>query len=184
MLVIVGESASGKSTLQKMLIERDPRWHKVVTYTTRPKREHEQEGIDYHFINDEQFAQLAIKGFFLEYNQYRGWFYGTPHYTCDDKYAVAVLTPAGLRALKKKNYDIISVYLCVDRRSRLIKNLTRGDDIEESYRRNLTDVGQFDDVQNEVDYVIENIEFKLNQDEVFAELQKILNRADTEQSNN
>lgn len=67
------------------------------------------------------------------------------------------MTPHGLRQLRKnKDLHIISFYIDVPRRDRLIKILERGDDIEESYRRNLSDVGQFDGIKDEVDYVISN----------------------------
>ena len=73
----------------------------------------------------------------------------------DDK--VAVLTPHGLRQVSKiKDINVISFYINVSRRNRLIKILQRGDDIEESYRRNLSDVGMFDGICDEVDYVINN----------------------------
>lgn len=70
---------------------------------------------------------------------------------------MVVLTPHGLRQLKKNiDLKIISFYIKVPRRDRLIKILKRGDDIEEAYRRNLSDVGQFDGIEDEVDYVINN----------------------------
>ena len=51
---------------------------------------------------------------------------------------------------------IVSFYINVPRRDRLIKILQRGDNIEEAYRRSLSDVGQFDGIEDEVDFVIEN----------------------------
>ena len=87
---------------------------------------------------------------------------------------MAILTPAGLRALKRIGADVKSVYLYVDRRSRLISILTRGDDIDEAYRRNLSDVGQFDEVAEEVDYVIDNSFFHMNKEQVLKCLKEIL----------
>lgn len=160
MIVIVGESACGKSTLQKTFIEKHPEFSKIVTYTTRPPRPGEQDGVDYYFVTDTKFNELKKKNFFVETNSYRGWQYGTPIEDCMDNHKIAVLTPAGLRTLRFRGVPTISVYLKVDRRSRLIKSLMRGDDIEEAYRRNLSDVGQFDAISKEVQYIIPNEGFE------------------------
>ena len=114
------------------------------------------DGETYHFITEEQFNDMIEKDLFAEHASYNGWQYGTAKEDCtDDK--VVVLTPHGLRQLKKnKDLHIISFYIDVPRRDRLIKILERGDDIEEAYRRNLSDVGQFDGIKDEVDYVISN----------------------------
>lgn len=154
MIVLVGESASGKSSIEKELVSMG--YNKIITYTTRPMRKEDVDGETYHFITEEQFNSMKKRGMFAEHASYRGWQYGTAKEDCtNDK--VVVLTPHGLRQLKKnKDLDIISFYIKVPRRDRLIKILERGDDIEEAYRRNLSDVGQFDGIEDEVDYVIKN----------------------------
>lgn len=175
MIVIIGESASGKSTLQKMLIKDDSKYKKVVTYTTRPKRNGEIDNVDYHFVSQSTFDKLVNADFFLEHAKYRGWCYGTAKEDCKDKNSVAVLNPAGLRALKRLDFETTSIYLYVDRRSRLIRILERGDNIDEAYRRNLSDVGQFHEVDKEVDYVIDNTKFHMSKIQVLKCLKEILN---------
>ena len=174
MIVILGESASGKTTLVKMLIKANPEYHKIITYTTRPMRDGEVDGIDYHFITQSTFDEFVKSGFFVEHARYRDWSYGTAKSDCESDSAVAILTPAGLRALKRLNYDVTSIYLYVDRRSRLINILSRGDNIDEAYRRNLSDVGQFDALTKEVNYVIDNTQFHMNEVQVLKCLQEIL----------
>lgn len=112
--------------------------------------------------------------FFAEYAKYRDWSYGTAKADCKSTNSVAILTPAGLRALKRLGYDITSVYVYVDRRSRLINILARGDNIDEAYRRNLSDVGQFDGITQEVDYVIDNTKFHMDENQVLKCLEEIL----------
>ena len=175
-VVLIGASASGKSTLQTMLINREPCFKKIVTYTTRPPRDGEVNGVDYHYVSVEKFTELADSGFFAEHNSYRGWMYGTPKCDLQKDYEnhIIVLTPAGYREFKKNNIEALSVYIDVDRRSRLINNLKRGDDIEEAYRRSLSDVGQYDGVTNEVDYVIDNSQYKHNEEEMLQLLLDII----------
>jgi guanylate kinase len=159
MIVLVGESASGKSSIERHLVD-NYEYEKVVSYTTRPPREGEVDGADYHFINMEQFDKLKADGFFAETASYREWNYGTAKEDCtDDK--IAVFTPHGLRQVAKiDNINVTSIYICVPRRDRLIKILQRGDNIEEAYRRSLSDVGQFDGIVDEVDYIIYNDGYK------------------------
>lgn len=155
MIVLVGESASGKSSVEKFLVDNYG-YQKIVSYTTREKRDNEVDGVDYHFVSEKEFLHLKESGFFAETAVYNGWHYGTAKINCtNDK--VAVLTPHGMRQIKKiKDINVISFYINVPRRDRLIKILQRGDNIEEAYRRNLSDIGQFDGIEDEVDFVINN----------------------------
>ena len=175
MLVILGESGSGKTTLIKALTENGSKYKRVITYTTRPPRDGEIDGIDYHFIAEPQFHKLDEKGFFAESMNYREWFYGISKEDCLEDHAAAVLTPHGLRTMKNLGIPTVSIYLNVDRKTRLIKMLERGDSIEEAYRRNLTDVGEFDGISDEVDFVIYNPCFILSPDNVLDITKKILN---------
>lgn len=163
MIVLVGESASGKSTIEKELVKKYG-LKKIISYTTRKPRNNEIDGIDYHFVTEENFFELQKNEFFAETATYNGWHYGTAKEDCtNDK--VAVLTPHGLRQIRKiKDINIISFYIYVPRRDRLIKILQRGDNIEEAYRRNLSDVGQFDGIEDEVDFIIENLNYSRTAD--------------------
>ena len=171
MIVLVGESASGKSSIEKNLVENYG-FNKVVSYTTRKPRDGEVDGVDYHFIDKSQFKRLKIQGFFAETAMYNDWHYGTAKRDCtDDK--VAVLTPHGLRQISKiQGINVVSFYINVPRRDRLIKILQRGDNIEEAYRRSLSDVGQFDGIADEVNYVIDNVGYKKNIEEMTIEVLK------------
>lgn len=171
MIVLVGESASGKSSIERNLVDNYG-YNKVVSYTTREPRHGEVDGVDYHFIDDATFYELKCAGFFAETAMYNGWHYGTAKADCtDDK--VAVLTPHGLRQVSKiQGINVTSFYINVPRRDRLIKILQRGDNIEEAYRRSLSDVGQFDGIADEVNHVIENIGYKKNIEEMTREVLK------------
>lgn len=158
MIVIVGESGSGKSSIEKEL-EKNHNYNRVITYTTRPKREREQDGKDYYFVNDNSFLNLASHEFFVETTSFKGWYYGTPKDSCNED-SVIVVNPHGLRQLKYKGIKFISFYIKVPREDRMIKMLQRGDNIEEAYRRNLSDVGMFTGIEDEVDHVIENIGYR------------------------
>lgn len=175
MIVIVGASSSGKTVLAKEFVKQNTEYKRIITYTTRPKRENEVDGIDYYFITNERFIELMKQGFFAETNVYREWYYGTALDDCtDDDKSIAVLTPAGLRNIVKRHVHVISVYLYVDRAHRLMKSIQRGDNIDEAYRRNLSDEGQFDGVENEVMAVIDNKDMRLSVNDVLSVFNDII----------
>lgn len=63
MIVLVGESASGKSSIERELIALG--FNKIVTYTTRPMRKEDVDGETYHFITEEQFNDMIEKDLLL-----------------------------------------------------------------------------------------------------------------------
>ena len=81
---MMGKSSSGKDTLYQKVLERLPQIHRVVPYTTRPIPEGEQDGVEYHFVDDKQLAELETDGKIVElraYNTVHGiWKY----FTVDD----------------------------------------------------------------------------------------------------
>lgn len=77
-LVVCAPSGAGKTTLVKRLLNEFDRFAYSVSYTTRPPREGEVDGRDYHFVQREKFRSLAEEGFFAEWAEVHGNYYGTP----------------------------------------------------------------------------------------------------------
>lgn len=155
MILLVGESASGKSTIEKQLVNYG--YSKIVSYTTRPMREGEVNGIDYHYISEEDFLYHLKINFFAEYTIYNGWYYGIAHEDCLDN-SVVVVEPHGFRQLLKiPNLHIKSFYIQVPERVRLKRMVDRGDNLMEVFRRIFSDQGLFQFIDKEVDYVVQNI---------------------------
>lgn len=176
MIIFLGESASGKSTVAAKFIEKHPEYHPLITYTTRPKRQGEEDDIDYHFVSDDEYDQLKNDNKFIDTAEYNGWKYGLAKEDCDDDKAVLIATPSILRNAKMRDIDYKSIYLKVDRRSRLVVSLWRGDgsdrDIDESCRRSISDCGMFDGIENEVDHVIDNENFSFDIDAVVEKVEE------------
>ena len=76
-LLISGPSGAGKSTVYHELMRREPRLGFSVSTTTRPPREGEHDGIDYHFVDDATFARLVAADEFLEWADVHDKRYGT-----------------------------------------------------------------------------------------------------------
>lgn len=77
MLLVTGPSGAGKSSLLQWLMEQDPRLDFSVSCTTRPPREGEVDGRDYHFVSREEFERRRDQGEFVEWAEVHGNYYGT-----------------------------------------------------------------------------------------------------------
>lgn len=76
--VVTGPSGAGKGTLIRALLERMPELSLAVSATTRLRRRGEEDGRDYHFLSDGEFARRVAAGGFLEHVTYvSGQRYGT-----------------------------------------------------------------------------------------------------------
>jgi guanylate kinase len=78
LFVLSSPSGAGKSTLSRMLLAADPQIALSVSYTTRPPRPGEVDGVDYHFTDVATFKTMAADGAFLEWAHVFNHRYGTP----------------------------------------------------------------------------------------------------------
>lgn len=78
LFILSSPSGAGKSTLSRMLLEADEGIGLSVSYTTRPPRPGEVDGVDYHFTDVDNFKKMAADGEFMEWAHVFGHRYGTP----------------------------------------------------------------------------------------------------------
>src|SRR5215207_11172261 len=76
LFVVAAPSGAGKSSLVKSLLELDSHLVVSVSHTTRPPRGQEQDGREYHFIEQPRFRQMIADGAFFEWAQVHGNLYG------------------------------------------------------------------------------------------------------------
>ena len=137
--VLVGPSCSGKTSFAKML--EIVGWERIITYTTRPARQGEVNGVDYHFVSRELFDQLEHNGFFLETRSRakadEGFVsYGTPTFGSNDKTPqVVVLDPLGALAAYNSGTPVLIIWLDTPKQTCVERALRRGDNPEEIKRR-------------------------------------------------
>lgn len=78
MFILSSPSGAGKTTISRMLLERDAEIKLSVSATTRPMREGEVDGKDYHFVSQAEFDRMVEDSEFLEWATVFGNSYGTP----------------------------------------------------------------------------------------------------------
>lgn len=154
-LTIIGKSASGKDTILKELknlvaeIDIFNKFNFVIKNTTRPKRDNEVDGVDYHFITDDEFTdKLLNKNEMIAATSFNNWGYGIcKNDLKEDKLNIVILSPEELSCFFSYNniYDIKVIYVTAADKIRLIRSLQREEnpDIDEIYRRYKDDNRQF-----------------------------------------
>lgn len=154
--VVLGKSGSGKSTLSEH-ISRVFSMSNVVITTSRPAREGEVDGIDYHFLTKEEFEYAIINDEFLQYSSFRNWYYGIEKISldvCSSKNIIIVLSPEAYidfsNSICKLSYKVIPIFIHCDDRIRLQRCLNRDSDIDEVVRRYQADKIDFEGIADKV----------------------------------
>lgn len=78
LVVISAPSGGGKSAVLRRLIAEGPAIQYSISYTSRPPRGDEADGLNYHFVSRETFEAMAAADEFYEYAEVHGNLYGTP----------------------------------------------------------------------------------------------------------
>lgn len=130
---LVGKSNSGKSTLAADL-EKNCGFKRIISYTTRPPREGEENGKDYHFVDELTFMQYASAKLFAEKAWYLvgkdTWWYGTmidDYIPEENENIVVILNPVGIKHIQKLIHNIKTVYLDIPDNVLIQRAIKRGD---------------------------------------------------------
>jgi guanylate kinase len=162
LLVIAGPSGAGKGTIVQRLKERDPALRWSVSWTTRPPREGEVEGVDYHFTTREDFERLRDADGFLEWFDVYGDLKGTPEAPVREHLAAGrdVLLEVdvnGALAVRRKYPEAVLVFVRPPsrdvQRARLV---SRGQDSPEQIERRLAAAAAEEQQAGLFDYQVEN----------------------------
>ena len=116
LVILSGPSGSGKDTILRELRLLDPDIRESVSATTRSPRQNETDGLNYHFLSEEEFAEKIKNGEFIEYVKYNNHYYGTLKSEVEalisgGKTAVLVIEVRGAAEVLKKFPEAVSIFL-------------------------------------------------------------------------
>lgn len=132
--IISAPSGAGKTTLVKALVNSTPNLVVSISHTTRPKRPQEENDVNYHFVDIEQFNKLLAKDAFLEYANVFGNFYGTSQLWVEQQLiqgndVILEIDWQGARIVRQKMPDAVSIFILPPSKKTLDERLKgRGQD--------------------------------------------------------
>lgn len=131
LIVISAPSGAGKDTVVKELMKRDGSNMWVsVSATSRLPREGEKEGVDYYYLTKEEFEEKIEEGFFLEYTNYAGNYYGTPKKYIKEKVdkgidVILIIEIEGATNIKKLIPEAIFIFIMPPSLKELVRRLKK-----------------------------------------------------------
>ncbi|VAX11103.1 Guanylate kinase [hydrothermal vent metagenome] len=160
-------SGAGKTSLVKALLAEMDGIEVSVSHTTRAMRPGEQDGVDYHFINKDEFENLVEAEAFLEHAQVFDNYYGTARASIETRLAAGAdvileIDWQGAQQVRAWKSDALSVFILPPSRNALEERLRgRGQDSEAIIARRMRDAVSETSHYAEFDYLVINDQFEL-----------------------
>lgn len=162
LVVISGPSAAGKDATVKRMEELGYPFHFVVTATTRPRRPTEVDGVDYHFVSQQEFAEMLEKDELLEHAIVYGQHKGIPKKQVREalesgKDVIMRLDVQGAATIRHLVPEAIFIFLTASSEEELIRRLKkRKTETPEGLKRRIATAREEMKRLDEFDYVVVN----------------------------
>jgi guanylate kinase len=155
-LILVGKAAAGKDFLKNRLVAKN--FKPGISCTTRLPRHNEVDGVDYHFMTEDQFKETIDSGEMLEHMIFNNWYYGLTKEEFE-KADVMIMSKDGLDVLPREyRNQCMVIYLDPPRITRVERLEHRNDPNDSIVRRMNTDDKQFEDFRD-YDLKVRNEDF-------------------------
>jgi len=174
LFVVSAPSGAGKTSLLKQVIVELDSVQASVSHTTRPKREAEVDGVDYHFVDLDIFNELVESNAFFEHAEVFGNNYGTSKSSIADQLAKGIdvileIDWQGARQIKEQLPKSRSIFILPPSKQELESRLTgRGQDNDEVIQGRMSSAIDEMSHYNEYDYLVINDDFDLAVAEINA----------------
>ena len=176
LFVFAAPSGAGKTTLVHAVVTKHPELRFSISYTTRKPRRNEANGVDYLFVDEDEFLRLRDEGELLEYAEVFDHFYATSRsqvekHLADNRNVILEIDWQGARQVRASMPECVSIFILPPSVRELERRLRdrRTDSpavIERRLRDALSDMSHWD----EFDYVIINDDLE----QAVAELEAVL----------
>ena len=136
LIVISGPSGVGKDTIIERLLKMDANLRYSVSFTTRPKRDYEVDGVHYSFVTKPKFEELIGRGELLEWAEYNGFYYGTSRTRVEKLQrqgldVILKIEVRGAEQVREKRPDGVFIFIAPPSMEELLKRREeRGSDTE------------------------------------------------------
>ena len=165
LFVVSAPSGAGKTSLVQALVESTPSLHASISHTTRTQRPGEQDGVNYHFVSQDQFAEMLNQGAFLENAQVFGNLYGTSKESVSQqvkagKDVILEIDWQGAQQIRRQMPDAVSIFILPPSKHILKQRLEgRGQDSEQVINSRMAQATEQISHHVEFDYLIVNDDF-------------------------
>ena len=176
LFVIAAPSGAGKTTLVQAITRNNPELRFSISYTTRPQRRNEAHGVDYLFVDVDEFERLRATGEMLESATVFDNLYGTSRtqveeHLADGRNVILEIDWQGAQQVRESMPECITIFIMPPSHDELVRRLrSRGTDsdavIERRLRDALSDMAHWEDF----DFVVIND----NLDQAVADLESVL----------
>lgn len=179
LFIVTGPSGAGKGTVLGRLLPTMEQLQYSVSATTRAPREGEEDGVNYYFLNRNDFLNMVDRGEFLEYAEYVGNFYGTPVGPVDECLEKGVdvileIEVQGALTVKSKRPEAKLVFIIPPTFADLELRLrSRGSESDEVIAKRLEKAKEEYSMANHYDYIVCNGEVE----QAVEELRSIIKAA-------
>ena len=179
LFIVTGPSGAGKGTVLARLLPSMEQLQYSVSATTRAPREGEEDGVNYYFLNRNDFLNMVDRGEFLEYAEYVGNFYGTPAGPVDECLEKGVdvileIEVQGALTVKSKRPEAKLVFIIPPTFADLELRLrSRGSESDEVIAKRLEKAKEEYSMANHYDYIVCNGEVE----QAVEELRSIIKAA-------
>ena len=162
LFIVSAPSGAGKTTLVRLLLEKDPGIRVSISSTTRPPRTGENDGREYHFVDVQYFLEMVSRGDFLEWAEVHGNYYGTSRHWIEAEMSAGrdvllELDWQGAQQVRKAFPAAIGIFILPPSLEELKSRLSgRGTDSAETIARRIAAARDEMRHVDEFDYVIIN----------------------------
>ena len=167
LFTISAPSGAGKTSLVKALTERKQSSIGVsISHTTREMRSGEADGVDYHFVSEDEFQQMIADDQFLEHARVFDHSYGTARASVEailnnDKHVILEIDWQGARQVKQKKPDTVCIYILPPSREVLEQRLIdRATDDRKTIESRMMQADREMSHYGDAEFIVVNVDFE------------------------